>query len=136
MDPRDTSGKAQLTADMQNVSTAVDATGLCLFLTFGNTLSDLTPLLAAATGIDYTDDDLLLAGERIWNMERQFNLKAGLTAADDTLPPRILNEPLEAGAAKGWVAKLDVMLPIYYQMRGWSADGVPSDDTLKRLGLS
>ena len=74
-------------------------------------------------------------GERIWNMERQFNTAAGLSKADDTLPKRILEEPAPSGAAKGMVCKLDEMLPKYYEVRGWTADGVPTADTLNRLGL-
>jgi aldehyde:ferredoxin oxidoreductase len=135
MDPRETAGKARLTTDMQNVSTAVDATGLCLFLTFGNTLSDLTPLLAAATGIDYTDEDVLLAGERIWNLERVWNLRAGIDAAQDTLPRRMLEDAIPAGPAQGQVNRLGEMLPEYYRVRGWSADGRPSDAKLAELGI-
>ena len=75
-------------------------------------------------------------GERIWNLERQFNLAAGLSAKDDTLPTRILAEPAPSGAAKGLVCKLPEMLPEYYQLRGWSADGVPEPATLERLQLN
>jgi aldehyde:ferredoxin oxidoreductase len=135
MDPRATAGKAQLTADMQNISTAVDATGLCLFLTFGNTLSDLTPLLAAATGIDYTDEDLIRAGERIWNLERVWNLRAGVDASQDTLPRRMLEDAIPAGPAQGEVSKLAVMLPEYYRVRGWTADGRPGREKLAELGI-
>jgi aldehyde:ferredoxin oxidoreductase len=135
IDPRATDGKAKLAADMQNVSTAVDATGLCLFLTFGNTLSDLTPLLAAATGIDYTDLDLVRAGERIWNLERLWNLRAGIDASEDRLPRRMLSEPIPAGPAAGEVSRLAEMLPEYYRVRGWTADGQPSPAKLVELGI-
>jgi aldehyde:ferredoxin oxidoreductase len=135
MDPRATAGKARLTADMQNASTAIDATGLCLFLTFGNTLSDLTPLLAAATGIDYRDEDLILAGERIWNLERLWNLRAGIDASQDRLPTRMLEQPIPAGPAAGEVSRLAEMLPEYYRLRGWSADGRPSPEKLAELGI-
>ena len=74
-------------------------------------------------------------GERIWNLERQFNLEAGLTAADDTLPRRVLKEAAKAGAGKGRVAELSQMLPEYYRLRGWDAKGRPTGRTLKRLGL-
>ena len=75
------------------------------------------------------------AGDRIWNLERQFNLGAGLTAKDDNLPPRLLNEPAKTGPQKGAVSKLPEMLPEYYKVRGWTADGVPTPDTRKRLGF-
>ena len=80
-------------------------------------------------------DKLLEVGERIWNLERQFNLQAGFTAKDDTLPKRLLKDAAKTGPAKGLVAGLDKMLPEYYQLRGWTKDGVPTDETLSRLAL-
>ena len=64
-----------------------------------------------------------------------FNLGAGLTARDDTLPPRMLEDPAPSGTAKGKVSELDKMLPEYYRERGWTPDGVPTNQTLSRLGL-
>lgn len=75
------------------------------------------------------------AGERIWNMERLFNIANGFTKEDDTLPPRMLKDPVKIGPAKGHVNKLDVMLPEYYELRGWDAEGRPTPDKLKELGL-
>jgi len=74
-------------------------------------------------------------GERIWNMEREFNNAAGFTAKDDTLPPRMLTEPAKTGPHKGKVAELGKMLPEYYQVRGWTPEGVPTPETRVRLGL-
>ena len=74
-------------------------------------------------------------GERIWNLERQFNLDAGLTAADDTLPKRLLKDAAKTGPAKGQVNRLHEMLPQYYAIRGWTEDGRPTDETLSRLGV-
>jgi aldehyde:ferredoxin oxidoreductase len=79
---------------------------------------------------------MLVSGERVWNLERLFNLKAGLTAADDTLPERLKHEPAPSGTAKGRVSELDIMLPEYYEHRGWAPDGVPTTQTLQRLGLA
>ena len=76
-----------------------------------------------------------LTGERIWNLERQFNLRAGLGKKDDTLPRRILEEPAPSGTGKGLVCRLDEMLPEYYSLRGWDKEGVPKKETLQRLGL-
>ena len=135
MDPRATEGKAELTRAFQDVSTAVDATGLCIFLTFGTTLEAIRPILCAATGVDWSDEDLQQAGERIWNLERIWNNRAGLTAADDSLPRRMLAEPIPAGPAKGEVNKLGEMLPEYYRVRGWSEAGEPSDAKRDELGI-
>ena len=78
---------------------------------------------------------LLEVGERIWTIERQFNLAAGMTAKDDTLPKRLLKDAAKTGPAKGLVSGLDKMLPEYYQLRGWTTEGVPTPETLKRLAL-
>jgi aldehyde:ferredoxin oxidoreductase len=135
LDPRATAGKAELTRAFQDVSTAVDATGLCLFLTFGTTLEGIRPILTAATGIALTEEDLLRVGERIWNLERVWNNRAGLTAADDTLPKRMLREPIPDGPAKGEVNRLGEMLPEYYRVRGWSQAGEPAPEKLAELGI-
>ena len=86
-------------------------------------------------GADWTTEELLTTGERIWNMERLFNLKSGLSAKDDTLPPRMLKDPMPAGPCKGEVNKLDKMLPEYYALRGWGKDGVPTKEKKAELGL-
>ena len=75
-----------------------------------------------------------IVGERIWNLERKFNMDAGLTAADDTLPKRLLKDAAKTGPAKGKVNELHKMLPHYYEIRGWTTDGVPTQETLLRLG--
>jgi aldehyde:ferredoxin oxidoreductase len=81
-------------------------------------------------------EKLALVGERIWNLERQFNNAAGFTGKDDNLPKRLLTEAAKTGPAKGLVNHLEKMLPEYYELRGWSKDGVPTKETLSRLGLS
>ena len=80
-------------------------------------------------------ESIRLAGERTWNLERLFNMKAGLTGKDDTLPKKLLEEPMPEGPAKGHVCRLDEMLPEYYKLRGWDENGVPTDEKLKELGL-
>ena len=80
-------------------------------------------------------ENLNQIGERIWNMERDFNNRAGFTSKDDTLPPRLLKEAAKEGPAKGLVNKLPEMLPKYYEIRGWDADGQLKKDTRTRLGL-
>jgi aldehyde:ferredoxin oxidoreductase len=135
VDPAATEGKAELTKLFQDITSTVDASGLCLFLTFGIGLDDIHPELVAATGIDYSMDDLVKAGERIFNLEKVWNLKAGITGKDDTLPKRILREGVPAGPSKGKVNRLDEMLPEYYRARGWSESGEPSSEKLLELGI-
>lgn len=136
MDPRATEGKAEITKLFQDATATVDATGLCQFLTFGIGLEEILPQLSAATGVPYTLEGLLKIGERIWTVERLWNERAGFTGKDDTLPKRILEEPIPTGPAKGQVNRLGEMLPEYYQLRGWTADGKITPEKLKELGLA
>ncbi|HWT82983.1 MAG TPA: aldehyde ferredoxin oxidoreductase C-terminal domain-containing protein, partial [Candidatus Methylomirabilis sp.] len=136
MDNLTTEGKAQAAIAFQNLTAALDSTGACLFATFGMGADELAQMVSTLTGVAYPTEELLRAGERIWNMERLWNLKAGLTAKDDTLPERLLKDPLPGGGAKGHVNKLNQMLPEYYQLRGWDKNGVPSDKKLKELALA
>ncbi len=128
-------GKAKPCKESQDKIAAYDSTGLCIFTTAAWGAAEFAKQLDAACEGSWDAARVELSGERIWNLERQFNLRAGLTGADDTLPKRLLDVPAPSGTAKGKVAELDVMLPEYYQLRGWSADGVPTDETLNRLGL-
>ncbi|MGI6488031.1 MAG: aldehyde ferredoxin oxidoreductase family protein [Syntrophomonadaceae bacterium] len=130
-----TEGKAEWTKIFQDLTGAVDSAGICLFLTFAIGAPEVAEQLKAATGVDYTVEEVMKAGERIWNLERMFNMKNGFTRADDTLPPRVLKEPIKYGPCKGSVSKLDVMLPEYYKVRGWSKDGVPTKEKLAELSI-
>ncbi|MEO0619684.1 MAG: aldehyde ferredoxin oxidoreductase family protein [Pseudomonadota bacterium] len=134
-DPLTTDGKAGLVKAFQDATAAVDSAGLCVFTTFAWTLEDISPQVDAACEGDWSVDKMLEAGERIWNLERQFNNRAGFTAADDKLPERLVKDAAKTGPAEGLVAGLDKMLPEYYSLRGWTADGVPTNETLSRLDL-
>lgn len=135
-DPLSTEGKAGLVKAFQDATAAVDSAGLCLFTTFAWSLEDIAPQIDGACEGDWSAERLAEVGERIWNLERDFNLQAGITAADDTLPKRLLKEAANIGPAKGRVNDLDKMLPEYYELRGWGADGVPTEETRKRFGLT
>ena len=135
MDPAVTEGKAEITKIFQDATSTVDSTGLCLFLTFGVGLEEMQPQIAAVTGIPYSVPKLMEVGERVWNIERIWNQKAGFTEKDDTLPKRLLEEPIPAGPTKGEVNRLGEMLPEYYELRGWSAAGEPTREKLDSLGL-
>jgi aldehyde:ferredoxin oxidoreductase len=134
-DPLVTEGKAELVKAFQDATAVFDSAGICIFTSFAWTLADVQPQLAAACEGDWSLDKLNEVGERIWNLERQFNLAAGFTAKDDDLPPRLKTEPAKTGPAKGLVNGIDKMRPEYYQVRGWDANGVPTKETLGRLGL-
>jgi aldehyde:ferredoxin oxidoreductase len=129
-------GKPALVILFQNLTAALDATGACLFTTFGIGADELAEMLGAVTGVGYTSEDFMKCGDRIWNLERQWNLNAGLTANDDTLPPRLLKEPIKTGASKGKLSRLPEMLPEYYELRGWDKNGVPTASKLGELGLT
>ncbi|HHV58167.1 MAG TPA: aldehyde ferredoxin oxidoreductase family protein [Firmicutes bacterium] len=136
LDPDSTAEKPAWLKTFQDLTAALDSSGICLFTTFALGAPEIAAMLSAATGIEYSVEDFMTCGDRIWNLERLFNLAAGLTAADDTLPPRLLTEPVESGPAKGKVSKLPEMLPQYYEVRGWSAEGVPTPEKLAGLGLA
>lgn len=131
-----TKGKAEIVKTFQNLTAALDSSGACLFSTFGIGADELAEMLSALTGVPYSTDEFMKAGERIWNMERLWNLKIGLSAKDDTLPERLLKDPIPAGPSKGKVNLLGKMLPEYYEVRGWDKNGVPTAAKLKELGLT
>ncbi len=134
-DPLSAEGKPELVKAFQDATAVFDSAGICVFTSFAWNLADVQPQVAAACGDEFTLDNLNVIGERIWNMERDFNNRAGFTAKDDTLPPRLLNEPAKTGPAKGLVNKLPEMLPKYYEARGWNPDGTLKPETRSRLGL-
>ncbi len=134
-DPLASEGKPELVKAFQDATAAFDSAGICIFTSFAWTLDDVGPQVAAACGPEFTPERLGEIGERIWNMERDFNNRAGFTNKDDTLPKRLLTEPTKTGPAKGLVSKLPEMLPKYYEARGWNADGTLKAATRARLGL-
>jgi len=143
LDPLTIEDKPRLIKRFEDAFALIDAAGLCVFLSIRYLFDPqvdlwparLTRLMNYATGAGYTEGTLLQAAERVYNLERLFLLKAGFTKADDTLPKRMLEEPMPDGPAKGHVVELDEMLPEFYQLRGWDEDGAPTDDKLSELGL-
>ena len=133
MDPLVTEGKAGLLKTFQDLTALVDATGICLFTTFGIGLPEVAAQYREAVGSDESDEEILLKGERIWNLEKQFNIAAGVEK--DTLPPRLLREKLPEGPAAGKVNDLYTMLAEYYAARGWTAEGIPTPEKLASLNL-
>jgi aldehyde:ferredoxin oxidoreductase len=131
-------GKAAMTIHYQNYCAwAYDSLGFCYFLLMETPEQDIIDLLESATGVDFGGLDALnKLGETIFTLERMFNLAAGLSAKDDTLPKRFLKEPMPEGPAKGQVFEQDQLLPDYYRLRGWDDKGIPGVDKLEELGIN
>jgi aldehyde:ferredoxin oxidoreductase len=136
-DPMESQGKPELVKAFQDATAAFDSAGLCIFTTFAWGLQDLAPQMQGACGEQYTIEELAMIGERIWNMEREFNNRAGFTKADDSLPPRLTMaaDACKTGPAKGKFNELATMLPLYYEARGWDGEGRPTAATKERLSL-
>ncbi|WP_290647911.1 aldehyde ferredoxin oxidoreductase family protein [Aquisalimonas sp.] len=134
-DPLATEGKPELVKAFQDATAVVDSSGLCVFTTFAWTLDDIAPQIDAACDGEWTTEYLLEVGERIWNLERDFNLRAGLTGKDDTLPKRLRKDAANVGPAKGMVNDVHAMMPKYYAIRGWTPEGELTEQTRQRLGL-
>jgi len=130
-----TEGKPELVKTFQDLSAVIDSMVVCKFSVFALWAEDYTEALSSVTGMNYTVDDIMRIGERIWNAERAFNiLSFGDGRKYDTLPRRLLEEPMPEGPAKGYVVKLGEMIDEYYKHRGW-IDGRPTRERLEELGL-
>ncbi len=134
LDPLVTENKAATLKLFQDLTALCDSTGICLFTTFGMGLPEIAGMYREAVGSDETDEEILLKGERIWNLEKRFNIAAGIEK--DTLPPRLLREALPSGPAEGKVNELHTMLKEYYAARGWDEEGIPSQEKLTELSIS
>ena len=129
------SGKTDILVRIQNLSRVTDSLVTCKFLEYSVGYDHLARILSAATGIEYTISSLQTIGERIWNLERLYNIREGIEGAQDTLPARFLKEPLKEGPSSGRVVNLEKLRGDYYQTRGWDEEGVPTSDKLEDLGL-
>lgn len=131
-----TEGVAKFVKETQDERAVCFSLVLCDFVPF--TVEDFAELLYNATGINLNPEEYMVTGERIWNLIRLFNVREGISMKDDTLPPRIMEEPSPAGPAEGKVITSEIlnkMLDEYYALRGWDQNGIPTEETLKRLGL-
>jgi aldehyde:ferredoxin oxidoreductase len=135
-------GRGKLVKDNENLLAVMDSLIVCKNSkgAFYKELSEMAKLYSAVTGLEMTAQELEEAGERINTLGKLINLREGLTRNDDTLPWKVLNQPVsEDGPAKGAVVtqdELDLLIDDYYNVRGWSVEGVPSAAKLKELGLS
>ncbi len=142
-DRRGVEGKPKYAMRSQHFTAVDDSLVLCRFTSergFGMMLNDAyARMIGAITGWNLSVSDVEQIGERVCNLERAFNVREGLTRKDDTLPYRVLHEPIPSGPSQGMYcppAELDAMLDEYYQLRGWSRDGVPTPDKLRELDLT
>ena len=129
-----TDDKAFWAKTFQDLTAVIDSMGHCLFTSFAMGAPEYTDLLNAATGTNWTVEQVLEIGDRIYNIERMFNKAAGMKPEDDRLPKRLLQEPIVNGPSKGMLSQLPLTLPQYYEARGW-VNAFPTDETLKKLGL-
>ncbi len=126
---------AKVVKKMEDALAVFDADGGCKFTSMVTTAEDWATLISCLTGWEFNASDYMRTGERIYNLERAFNIREGLTRADDTLPKRLLEEPLPEGPAKGQVVHLKPLLDAYYKFRVWDENGKPTREKLKELGL-
>jgi len=131
----DVEGKVELIIILQNYMACFNALGLCKFLFCGkigpSKIAEWTNLV---TGWNLTGDELLKIGERLFNLKRMYNYKLGITRKDDFLPPRLLTWDRKEGGAKGVLPHLGKMLGRYYELRGWSEEGIPNERKLEEVG--
>jgi aldehyde:ferredoxin oxidoreductase len=131
--------EAKVLVDMENALTMFDAIGGCKFMGILLKAEDFIDLITHATGWDMDVDEFRRSGERIYNLMRAFCVREGFTREADTLPTRLMEEPLPEGPAEGMVIDrdtLETMKDAYYEYRGWDrATGIPTPEKLRELGL-
>ena len=139
VDPYSHEGKPKMVVWHENFGAVVDSAEMCKYTCFSAYAvkpEDMAIFLTYATGKATNSDELLLIGERIYNLERLFNLREGKSKDEDTLPKRFTDEPLAEGPAKGQFVELEKMLPLYYEFREWDYEtGFPKKALLQKLGL-
>jgi len=128
--------EVKVAVDLEDMLTTFDCVGACKFMGLCLNADDWVKLVNLVTGWDLSTADYKKAGERVYNLARAFSNRAGLSAKDDTLPKRLLEEPLPEGPAEGHVNELPILLESYYQLRGWDPlTGKPTKEKLHELGL-
>lgn len=134
-------GRGKLVKDMEDMYTLIDSFIVCKFSrgTYYKELEDMTKLYNLVTGAEMTTQEMKMAGERINNLARVFNVREGLGRKDDSLPWKVMNQPItDEGPSKGAYVtqeELDLLLDDYYEARGWTREGVPTVAKLKELGM-
>ncbi len=122
-------GKAKLVKDDQDRRTAVACTGLCVFASKAVNMELVSKLLFAITGVNLHETEMMNIGARVYNIERTYNVRCGISRSNDALPDRFFDEPIPDGVSKGKMLshqEFEKMLDEYYSLRGWNSNGVPS----------
>jgi aldehyde:ferredoxin oxidoreductase len=131
--------EAKVVVDLENALTVFDAVGGCKFMGIMLSAEDYVGLIASATGWPFDVQDFRTTGERVYNLQRAFCIREGIDRSQDTLPPRLMEDPLPDGAAAGMVIEpetLEMMKDAYYGLRGWDPEtGTPTPQKLHELGL-
>ena len=139
VDPYAWEGKPRMVVWHENLGATIDSAEMCKYTCFSAYAvkeDDMALFIQYATGKKMTGKAILEIGERIFNLERLFNLREGIGAEEDKLPDRFTKEPFIEGPAKGQVVEIDKMLPEYYEIRSWSfVTGFPKEEKLVELGL-
>ena len=133
-DPLAWKGKGELVKTFQDLHAFSDSMDLCKFSAFAEAAEEYAEQYAVATGRPFTADDVMRAGERIYNLERHYNNLAGFGEGSDTLPARFTTEPSTMAGSEGHVSEFDQMLEEYYRVRGWE-NGVVPQSKLEELGI-
>ncbi len=134
-DPLAWEGKGELLKLLQDLHAFSDSLDLCKFSAFAEDADNYAAQYAAMVGLEnFTADDVLTAGERIYNLERYYNQLAGEKPGSDTLPKRFLEEPSTMPGSQGQICELDQMLAEYYAVRNWE-NGIVPESKLKELGI-
>jgi aldehyde:ferredoxin oxidoreductase len=131
--------EAKVLVDLENALTVMDCVGGCKFMAIVLAAEDISELIAAATGWEFGVGDFRRSGERVFNLMRLCTAQDGARREHDTLPARLMEEPLPSGPAQGMVLDrqtLEALKDAYYDFRGWDrATGLPTPDRLRHLGL-
>jgi aldehyde:ferredoxin oxidoreductase len=135
LDRLEIKGKPEWVKIFQDLTAFIDSCGLCLFTSFALNIDDYAEMYTAITGKAHTGAQILELGDRIWNLERVWNLKAGIDPSEDKLPKRLMEDAIPNGPSKGNKSRLAEILPLYYKERGWDEKGIPTAEKLKALGV-
>jgi len=134
-------GRGKMVKDMEDIYAMIDSLIICKFSrgTYYKESEDLAKLYSLVTGFEASPEDIRLSGERINNVARLINVREGLSRRDDTLPYKVMHQPIsDEGPSKGsYVSQeeLDLLLDDYYEARGWTKEGIPTVQKLKELGM-